>query len=457
MTTIPTIAAIRFGYGLSPLHDPPADAEAVLIQLAEPDQAMVDFPIQTYAEAQPVGIALDKALAVRRQDRLSKTADAEISRLNKQLRARYGLGFQANVARAAYSPLGFRERLTAFWADHFTVRAKVVRDIAGPSAFADEAIRPHIAGRFGDMLVAVVTHPMMLTFLDQSRSFGPNSTFATKRNRGLNENLAREILELHTLGVGGSYAQIDVRGFAELLTGLYYEPVKGFQFRPGMAEPGAETVLGKSYGDEARPKLADIIAALQDIAVHPDTARHLAHKLATHFTADQPDEQLVEHISAAYSSSSGNLAVVYAALLEHPATWASFGAKAKQPYDFLVSSVRALGVAQARFLALGPEDIRDNFLVPLQLMGQPYQEPNGPDGWAEEAEAWITPQGLAGRIQWAMTTPELLTDQIPDPRSFVTTALGDAAGPQLLLAAERAESLTQGVGIILASPEFNRR
>ncbi len=241
-----------------------------------------------------------------------------------------------------------------------------------------------------------------------------------------------------------------------MLTGLSFSLDKGFQFNRAMAEPGAEVVLGKSYGG-GTARLEDIRAALQDIARHPDTARHLARKLAVHFVADQPDPGLVEHLAAAYSSHDGDLLVVYQALLEHPASWAAFGAKARQPFDFVVAALRALAVPGAQLTGLATKPARQLLLEPLKLMGQPFQEPSGPNGWPEEAEAWINPQGLAGRIQWAMKVPERLVPDLPDPRRLVQTALADAAGARVVWAAERAETIAEGVGIILASPEFNRR
>ncbi len=193
--------------------------------------------------------------------------------------------------RAIASRTGFRERLVAFWTDHFTVAANGPVLSALVPDLVENAIRPHVGGRFGDMLEAVTLHPAMLIYLNQVQSAGPNSVAGKRRGKGLNENLAREVLELHTLGVGAGYTQDDVRQLAELLTGLSVDK-SGFTFRSRIAEPGAEVVLGKRYGG-GEASLGDIRAVLADIAVHPDTARHLARKLIVHFVGGEVPEDWV--------------------------------------------------------------------------------------------------------------------------------------------------------------------
>jgi len=304
--------------------------------------------------------------------------------------------------------------------------------------YIEEAIRPHIAGNFADILKAATTHPLMLHYLDQARSIGPNSLIGKIRGRGLNENLAREVIELHTLGVGAQYTQNDVRELAELFTGMSVSHEKGFVFRQNIVEPGAETVLGVQYGG-ARPSMQAIHDVLDQLAVHPATARHIARKLAIHFIADEPDRGLVDHIATAFSRSGGALLPTYQALLEHPASWQVFGQKARQPFDFVIAAIRALGVPAQRLTALRPQEVRIIFSRAFAAMGQNYGRPNGPDGWPEEAAHWVTPQGLAARIEWSMKTPEILMKPLPDPRLFVKQALGWRASPQLV------------------SPEFQRR
>jgi len=462
MTAPATIAAIRFGFGLAQGQVPPANAAALLADLAGADQIAARFPVQTFAGAD--AHAQGYLLKQRAARGVKGTGNAPDPQAVKALKAAkvalaeaYQRGAATTLARAVAAPVGFRERLVWFWADHFTVRSKTTAQVLGPLSYVDDAIRPHVAGRFTDMLVAAALHPVMLIYLDQTGSYGPNSPFALRHKRGLNENLAREVLELHSLGVDGTYDQDDVRSFANLLTGLTYSSETGFEFRPKMAEPGAEVVLGKSYGGDGPARLEDVTAALHDIALHPDTAHHIARKLAVHFVADDPDPGLVSLMAAAYAATNGDLSAVYAAMLNDAAAWALPFRKVRQPMDFMAAALRGLGVAPQRLLNLPARQVKAQLVDPLQVMGQPFQQPTGPNGWPEEAEAWVTPAGLAARIQWAMTAPSKLEAELPDPRAMVTTALADAAGPDLVLAAERAESIPEGIGIILASPEFNRR
>lgn len=464
MSFSPDLAAIRFGYGLSPSAPPPTDRAALLDQLNAPDIARMRFPVPDTTAAVALGRALSDARKMEKKMGESTRGDA-VRHARRALREAEAAAFVNQLQRAVQSPEGFRERLQFFWADHFTVTAKSNVAALLPSAFADEAIRPHLNGRFPEMLRAAVTHPAMLLYLDQFRSIGPDSRFAkradakAKRNFGLNENLARELMELHTLGVGAPYTQTDVRQMAKLLTGLGFNAEGGFVFHPNWAEPGAETVLGRRYGGEEPARLSDIFAALDDIALNPATARHVATKLAVHFVSDSPDPGLVDAMTAAYSASGGDLPKVYAAMLDHPAAWAPIGplSKARQPWDFVAAGLRVLGTPPETLAALKPAEVRRDLYAPLSRMGQRWQRASGPNGWHEDAGAWITPQGLAARIDWAMGAARRMGAGAPDPRAFVGTALGTTASATLTRAAARAESRTEGVGLILASADFNRR
>ncbi len=309
-----TFAAFRFGFGLPEAADTP---EALLAGLAGADEAAARWPGATTPEVLDVLAEIRAAREMRTDDDEGKAARKAQRRAVRKGNALAQRGMQAAFARAVGgAPL--RERLARFWTDHFTVISKSRTDRAWPAALVDEAIRPHLAGRFADMLAAVVTHPAMLIYLDQVNSTGPNSPRGERRGRGLNENLARELLELHTLGVGGGYGQEDVREMAELLTGLAFAPERGFVFDEARVEPGDDVVLGVSYGGAG---IAPIRAALEDLAVHPATARHLAGKLAVHFVSDAPDPALVAAIEAEWLRTGGDLTAVAAALLAHPAAW----------------------------------------------------------------------------------------------------------------------------------------
>ncbi|NSY38283.1 DUF1800 family protein [Leisingera sp. ANG59] len=455
------MAEIRFGAGLSPLVPPPASAEAMLGRLQGPDGIAQAFPVPGFDEAMAGGRTFWQLRQERKRQEGKPGYEAADKAFKDFRRARNHarIGWHGQrLLRHIHTRDGFRERLALFWADHFTAQGKngALRVLAAP--YAETVIRPHLAGRFEDMLIAAVTSPLMLHYLDQKDSAGPASWAAKRRKRlaGLNENLAREVLELHTLGVDGPYSQTDVRQLAELFTGLSFSGKDGFVFRPGMAEPGSETVLGKAYGG-GNPELEQVLAALRDLARHPATARHIARKLAVHFTSDAPEQALVDHLAAQYRAGNGDLMQVYAALLEHPAAWAPELGNVKPPYDFLASACRALAVPEARIARLKPGPLNGLLLAPLTPMGQRWEFAAGPDGWAEADTAWITPQALAARLRWAMAAPRRLLRELPDPRAFAEAALGSYANERIRFAARAAETRSEGIGLILSSPAFQRR
>ncbi|WP_407495183.1 DUF1800 family protein [Pseudooceanicola sp. MF1-13] len=447
MSFEPKLADVRFGCGLHPRIAPPATADDVLARLTGPDQAAQAYPIDRYADFQQ-RVVLERQLAQARNE--SRTAQRDMRDLQREARLDERRWLAQTLLRRVVTTDGFRERLTAFWADHFTVVGKGGLLRFGAAPYVEDTIRPYVAGSFPEMLRAVARAPMMLLYLDQVRSVGPNSKGG--RGRGVNENLAREMLELHTLGTGGPYTQQDVRDFALLLTGLSYHPDQGFVFRDNMAEPGPETVLGVSYGGD-KASLDDIDAALQDLALHPATALHLAHKLAVHFVGDDPQAELVVAMANAYTAAKGDLVPMYAAMLDHPMAWDGQG-NVKQPLDFIGSALRVLDI---RDLPLRQSDKLGLLLQqPLALMGQPWTRPEGPDGWPEADEDWITPQRLAGRLQWALNVPRVLTRTLPDPRDLLPAALARPAPEALSFAARAAQTRAEGVALILSSPAFQR-
>ena len=323
-----------------------------------------------------------------------------------------------------------------------------------PYALVEDAIRPNITGSFSDLLTAATLHPAMLTYLDQSQSVGPNSFQGRRQEKGLNENLAREVIELHSLGVGAGYGQDDVRQMAELLTGVTYDPRVGTRFEPRRAEPGPETVLGVTYDGEG---MDPVRAALGDLGRRVETAGHIARKLAVHFVSDTPDASLVAALQAAFVASDGDLMAVYTALLTHPAAWQPQAEKVRQPVDFVIASLRALGVGGADVMAMSRNLFRAKLQGAMAEMGQPWKKPKGPDGWPEDAAAWISPQSLATRITWVMQMPEKLVPTMPDPVAMMTACLADRAGETLIWAVSKAENIREGVGLVLASADFNRR
>lgn len=374
---------------------------------------------------------------------------------------------RARLERAVRTDRPFLERLVYFWSNHFCVSAikgPIVRVMAG--AFERETIRPHVLGRFADMLKAVEQHPAMLVYLDNAQSIGPNSLAGRNRGKGLNENLAREILELHTLGVAGGYTQADVTSFAGILTGwTVADPqlaanaaanprlaarlggeaiVPGnFIFTPNRHEPGARTVLGKRYEDHGVRTGEQVLA---DLARHPSTARHIATKLARHFVADKPPPALVDRLEATFRSTDGDLAAVAGALVASPECWTTPPRKVVPPYDFVVSMIRAFDLKPRP-----PEVTRI-----AAAIGQPIWSPPSPKGWPDDDDAWMGPSAVRERLRIAERVAREI-DRHLDPRGVAADLFGDTLSDAARLAIERAEAREQGFELLVMSPEFLRR
>ena len=359
---------------------------------------------------------------------------------------------KARVDLALAAATGFGERLTMFWSNHFCIgatKSNIGRIMAG--VYEREAIRPHVFGRFEDMLIAAESHPAMLDFLDNRQSIGPNSPAGRRRGRGLNENLAREIMELHTLGVSGGYSQGDVTNLARILTGWTMAGREGrlgfpgsFVFNPGLHEPGATPLLGRPYD---QPDLAQGVAALTDLAHHPATAHFIATKLVRHFVADDPPPKLVDLLASTFRQSGGDLPAVYRALIGSDEAWRAPATKLRSPQEFLLASYRATGL-QPNF---------GQILGPLQAMGQPFWQPSGPNGYADTNAAWASAEGIKTRIDVAAGWGRQRANAVTDPNGLAADVLGPLLSSETRQTVARAESRPQAIALLLMSPEFQRR
>lgn len=452
MAVSDTLLAHRFGYGLAGGRPMPRRPEA---QLDGRDATARAFPMpSTQSALDRIAARREEVQTVKNGSKAAQAARRSFARTADQWLFNAA---RTDLARAVDAGDSFRERLVRFWTDHFSVTPTNALNRMLVGTLSEDAVRPHVAAPFRQMLRAAVLHPAMIQYLDQATSVGPASPAGQRKEAGLNENLARELLELHTLGVQGGYSQTDVRQAALLLTGLAVDGTKGTVFSDRRAEPGAETVLGKSYGSGRKARIEDIHALLDDLAVHPETARHIAGKLAVHFVSDRPDPGLVADLAQVWMRTDGDLGAVSRALASHPAALRPALEKARQPYDFIVASLRALGLDGKDVMRWNDDFLKRTMLNPMIAMGQRWHMANGPDGWEEGFDYWITPQGLANRIDWAMKRPARLRDDLPDPRDFVARALGDLASADLVRLVARAERKAEGVGLVLASPDFNRR
>ncbi len=349
---------------------------------------------------------------------------------------------------AAYgAEIGFVQRLVWFWSNHFCVSADKVPAMAG--AYEREAIRAHVLGHFGDMLAAVETHPAMLFYLDNAQSIGPSSVAGINRDRGLNENLAREILELHTLGVRSVYAQEDVTSFAKVLTGWTIIPAEvdpdhgaEFTFIRRMHEPGPQKVIGKVYHDAG---VEQGRAVLADLALHPATANHVCAKLAQHFIADEPARSLVDRLAKRFTETDGNLREVAKALLAAPESWSAPRAKLKRPGEWMIAALRATGSPPA-----DPQPL----IQAHNLLGEPLWRPPAPKGFDDNSKAWM--DGVAQRLDIANQLALRVAGSAA-PDAVVETALGPLASAQTRQAVARAASRPQALALLFMAPEFQRR
>lgn len=466
----PALAAHRFGLGEADLGALGGDAVGWLraqIGPADAQQPVADMrgSADTLADA-ATGLRLQAAARTQR-------AESDEQALRASIRADQ----RARLATAAATPRPFAERLAMFWTNHFTVSLGKgsVRGIVG--AFEREAIRPHIAGRFVDLLRASTTHPAMLRYLDNHLSAGPDSRVVQRLARraraaasedaasdaarpprltGLNENLAREVLELHTLGAAhaagghgpwGGYAQADVTALAAVLTGWRgsgYPGANAAGFQADWHQPGRKTVLGRSL--ETGPQGLD--DALQLLARHPSTARFIAAKLARHFIADDPPPALVQRLARAFTDSDGDLPRVYHALLDAPEAWQPAAAKLKTPEEFVVSA--------ARLLRMGPRLVQRAPDAGLAALGQRLQAAPSPAGWPDRAEEWLGPEALWQRIEWASRVAERLGGQV-DARALAQASLGPLLAAPTRQQIDRAADGPQALALLLMAPEFQRR
>jgi uncharacterized protein (DUF1800 family) len=389
-----------------------------------------------------------------------KQAVQKLLKLGQLYRPIYISEVSARLEQAVTTDRPFVERLTQFWTNHFAVSIdkNAVLGLAG--TLEREAIRPHVLGNFTDLLLAVEQHPAMLLYLDNHLSVGPNSRAArllarrqTERQVGINENLAREILELHTLGVDGGYTQKDVTTFAEVITGWSIggdigrlkrgEPGK-FMFRPEVHEPGAKTLLGKTYSQD---DVKQGEAVLRDVAAKPATAKFIATKLTRHFIADDPPPAAVARVEKAFLRSRGDLPSVYRALVDAPEAWETPLSKYKTPNDYIVSTFRGLAL---------PVEGRQKGLAAFELLGQRTWSPGSPAGWPDRSADWDGASALMKRIEWADAVGQRVGARA-SASDLAHELLGETLSADTRTAISRAASGAQAVTLLLTAPEFLRR
>jgi uncharacterized protein (DUF1800 family) len=351
-----------------------------------------------------------------------------------------------NVQLASQQPL--QERLVLFWSNHFTVSTQKPLIAGLVNLYEVQAIRPNLNLHFEDLLLAVCRHPAMLVYLDNMQSIGPDSAAGQRRGKGLNENLAREVLELHCLGVDGGYRQTDVIALANILTGWSLRrgndgPELTYAFRPELHQPGSQTLLGQRFSDGGEEQG---VHALRMLARHPATARHISRKLAVHFVADQPSAALLERLSQIYLDSNGHLPTLMAAIISAPEAWSAPLSKLKSPYEFALAALRLTDFKPT------PEQIIQGLDA---LNARPFNA-NSPAGDGDTWQTWDNPDSLLKRITWASR----LAQRLPGPSQpveFAELALGPLLSANSRQTISRAASSQEALALLLASPEFQRR
>ena len=487
----PTLAAIRYGYGLRPGEEPPRDAEALLAQLDQAAKRKLRFPREGAGGRRETAsrvMSLRAAEAKAAKD--GKPNESIRKETQKEALQIYRQDAMARLAQAILSPFGFHERLASFWTDHFSTSAlKSLPMRMVVPLYEAEAIRPNLAGSFANLLKAAMLHPAMLIYLDQSDGAGMDAPAGRPGGRAVNESLGRELLELHTLGAGSGYTQEDVRAAALILTGLSVDRrALEVVYRPRISEGGSISLLGEVYEDDEAGS-QDHLRMLEDLALNPMTAEHVCRKLVIHFVADEPPADLVAAMTAAWAETEGDLKAVYRAMLDHPRAWSDPGQKIKRPFEFVVSGFRAVDISDkdlSRLLDEMDDDeqeddgpmrkalkmasstaaradakqraarANDLTLAALQRMDQPIWQPPSPAGYADLASVWLSPGQLSERIAWARLMAGRF-GQRRDPGTFLDAALGDAAGQNTRDVIAQAPNTNHAIAMVLASPEFNRR
>ncbi|HYC18746.1 MAG TPA: DUF1800 family protein [Pseudolabrys sp.] len=458
------VALNRFGF--TPKAGVPTDPRAALVSdLANPSAGQI-----ANKDLLSVGEAARAAFAFR-QERKAKQLEKAVSTQADMARnpsktdmakpdAKSGAAQAPGVPQQIYlreakarldaalsAETGFVEKLVWFWSNHFCVSADKgpVRALCG--AFEREAIRPHVRGKFADLLLAVETHPAMLLYLDNAQSIGPNSFAGQRRGKGINENLAREIMELHTVGVRSGYSQADVTNFAKVITGWSIVPPRlerggEFMFNDRLHEPGTERIMGQDYGDGGFEQGRAVLLAL---ARRPATAKHVAVKLARHFVADEPPSALVEKLAKRFHDTDGDLMEVSKTLVTASEAWDVPPSKIRRPSEWLVNSLRALN--------LTPPDVRP-FLQAQNLLGEPLWRPPAPNGFSDDSAPWM--DGLAQRLDIANNLSRRVGEFI-DPDMVADRALGPLLSKETKQTVALAESRPQAIALLLMAPEFQRR
>jgi uncharacterized protein (DUF1800 family) len=444
------IAFNRFGYGATPA--------LAKLNIQDPKKWLLD-QLRDYSIQNPKWTSEQalKQIFAYRHDRKMIQQSAENNKAITSLKAKRREMINSSkklsaqiILQAIQTEQPLQARLQDFFANHFSLSNTNANMRTIAPTLESEAIAPHLNGYFADMLVSVTRHPAMLYYLNNESSIGPNSALGLKRQkRGLNENLGREILELHTLGVNGGYTQSDVQALSKSLTGWSIGGRKkrealGFVFKAYAHEPGEKILLGKRYAAATRNSDQQAVDMLNSLATHDQTAQHLSYKIAKHFIADSPPQTLVQQMAKRWVDTRGHIPSVMTIMIGHPLSWLPKSSKFKTPREYVISLQRA---CQLR-------NTKPDILKTLEILGQAPYSSGSPAGFSDNAQDWASASALMDRIEWA----EHIAGQVKmSPIEVAMVALGDLLSPSTAQHIMRAESKQQGLAILFMSPEFLRR
>ena len=360
------------------------------------------------------------------------------------------------ILRAAESERQLNEIMVDFWMNHFNVFAGKSIDRFLLTSYERDTIRPNIWGSFENLLLASAKSPAMLFYLDNARSVAApenrRGMAAMAKRGGLNENYAREIMELHTLGVDGGYSQKDVTELARVLTGWSIDRNRGtFVFRAGLHDRDPKTVLGIALpgggGIEEGERL------IRHLANHPSTARHIARKLAERLVTDDPPAAMIERVAARFTQTRGNLRETVRAVVTSPEfnDPRYYRVKVKSPFEYTISAIRALGGKIENPMPLALE---------LKKMGQPLYFAQPPTGYADDASAWVNSGALVERINFAIALAGnkvrgIRVSPVADPLSLAGVSL--SAHTRSVIAERKTDDRAVIAGLVIGSPEFQRQ
>lgn len=451
------IAAHRFGLGARPGEIDAASSAPRQWLLHQLDESADQPQALDGGDLPASGALVSRLFAYRKalkaeQAQSGKAADvpAALLAMRKALKEEYLREMAARFALGFTTAKPFAERLVWFWSNHFTVSAAGNTALVA-GAFEREAIRPNVTSKFEDMLIAATRHPAMQIYLNNAQSIGPNSPAGLRAKKGINENLGRELMELHTLGVDGGYTQADVIALAKILTGWSIDPDEtavGFRYYPARHEPGAIVFRGKTYsgGEEAG------IAALKDLAHDPATARHIARQFAAHFIADHPSADSVARLETGFRQSGGDLKKLAEIAVNDPAAWKSGTGKMRSPVEYTTAAMRLLawphdGDKQHQVAAV---------MGATRIMGEfPFAAPS-PKGWPDSSDAWSGPNALLNRVEWAKQVGNRMPQKL-DAVSLGEMGLGPLLRADTRSAMKNAATPGEAVALLISSPEFQRR